>query len=184
MRQSFGTIVLLGCVAWPALAGAAIHRCVGPDGGTIYTDRRCEDFNAIDRLPQAPPSAAASVPQVVQSDCARRTDTLLFDLRRAIESDDINGLAGLYHWPGVSGRGARGIMDRLERIASRPLASVELSFPDVTPVRDDPASFPDGTPLEDPLGVRIEQALPGEIVASFAEQLRLVRHAGCWWLSF
>jgi hypothetical protein len=57
-------------------------------------------------------------------------------------------------------------------------------FPEVAPVHENPDAFPEGTPPEDPIGVRIEQTLPGEIVPSSAEELRLVRHAECWWLRF
>lgn len=178
--------LLLLLTASAAEAAEGIHRCVARDGSSIYTDRPCDTFGAIDRKPEAPPVARTEAPTSVsaRSDCVRRTDTLLFELRRGIESENINQLAGLYHWPGISGRGARGILDRLQRVASRPLASVELVFPEITPVRDDPDAFPPGTPSEDPVGVRVEQSMPGEIAPSFSENLRLVRHAGCWWVAF
>jgi len=166
-------------------AANGIRRCISPEGVSIYTDQPCAKFNAVDRKP--PPSAGNTSTEssgLARSDCVRRTDTLLFDLRQALESDDINKLAGLYHWPGISGRGASGIMDRLQRLSARPLASVELVYPDSTPVRDNPDAFPPGVPSEDPVGVHIEQMMPGEIAPSFAEDLRLVRHAECWWLRF
>jgi hypothetical protein len=185
MRLLAVVLLLVGLA--PRLDAAdGIRRCVARDGGSIYTDRPCETFDAVDRKPDAPATTTAA-PEArlsIRSDCVRRTDTLLFELRRGIESENINQLAGLYHWPGISGRGARGIMDRLQRVASRPLSSVQLVFPPVTPVRDDPDAFPQGTPPEDPVGVRIEQSMPGEITPSFSEDLRLVRHAGCWWVAF
>jgi hypothetical protein len=188
MRVAATLCWLLLCFGLQAEAADGIRRCVGPDGGSIYTDRPCATFDAVDRLPDAPAGSntlrPTSAPSTVRSDCVRRTDTLLFELRQAIESDDINQLAGLYHWPGISGRGARGIMERLQRVASRPLASVELVFPEITPVRDHPDAFPDCTPPEDPVGVRIAQTLPGEISPSFSADLRLVRHAECWWVAF
>lgn len=166
-------------------AADGIRRCISPEGVSIYTDQPCANFNAVDRKPQ-PTAGSTSIENsgFARSDCVRRTDTLLFDLRQALESDNINKLAGLYHWPGTSGRGARGIMDRLERLSARPLASVELVYPDSTPVRDNPDAFPAGVPPEDPVSVHIEQMMPGEIAPSFAEDLRLVRHAECWWLRF
>ena len=187
LARWFACVLLLSPAA-SIDAAEGIHRCVARDGSSIYTDRPCDTFDAVDRKPEAPPAsrgeAAASPSATIRSDCVRRTDTLLFELRRGIESENINQLAGLYHWPGISGRGARGIMDRLQRLASRPLASVELVFPDITPVRDDPDAFPQGTPPEDPVSVRIEQSMPGEVTPSFSESLRLVRHAGCWWVAF
>lgn len=166
-------------------AADSIRRCISPEGVSIYTDQPCAKFNAVDRKPQ-PAALRPSTENsgFARSDCVRRTDTLLFDLRQALESDNINRLAGLYHWPGISGRGARGIMDRLQRLSARPLASVELVYPDSTPVRDNPDAFPPGVPPEDPVRVHIEQMMPGEIAPSFVEDLRLVRHAECWWLRF
>jgi hypothetical protein len=186
MRLLAALVLLLGGLAPHVDAADGIHRCIARDGGSIYTDRPCETFDAVDRKPVAPATGSTSPEErlSIRSDCVRRTDTLLFELRRAIESDDINRLAGMYHWPGISGRGARGIMERLQRVVSRPLSSVELVFPEASPVRDDPDSFPDGTPPEDPVSVHIAQTLPGEISPSFAEDLRLVRHAGCWWVAF
>lgn len=177
---------LLLWMACASCAGAAdgIHRCVDRQGVSIYTDRPCAQFNAVDRLPSPTPETRRVEGGLVRSDCARRPDTLLFDLRRAIESDDINAAAGLYHWPGISGRAAVGVMNRLQRLISRPLAAAELVYPEIAPVHEDPAAFPAGTPEEDPVAVRIEQTLPGEIVPSGSEELRLVRHAECWWLRF
>lgn len=181
-------LIFLGCcgllLTLRVEAADGIQRCVGSDGVSIYTDQPCEKFNAKDRKPQAVSANLTAATGFTRSDCARRTDTLLFDLRRAIESDNVNQLAGVYHWPGISRSGAHGIMDRLERLSSRPLASVELVYPESTPVRDDPAAFPDATPPENPIGVHIEQSMPGEIVPSFAQDLRLVRHAECWWVRF
>lgn len=177
----------------PAADGAAngIHRCEGADGVSIYTDQPCATMDAVERN-LAPPSspardgvrlgAAPGDGGLLRTDCARRTDTLLFDLRRAIESRDVNRVAGLYHWPGA--RSARGVMDRLQRLADLPLAAVDLEFPESAPVRDTPEAFPPGTPVEDPIGVRVQSWLPGQVTPGPAQSLRLVRHSGCWWVSF
>jgi hypothetical protein len=181
-------ILLLAC-SMRVEADDGIRRCIGPDGVSIYTDRPCDTFNAVDR--KAPPvSGTHAAPDIdtptgfTRSDCARRADTLLFDLRRAIESDNVNQLAGLYHWPGIGRRASTAIMDRLERVVAQPLASVELVYPDIAPVLDDPGAFPPGTPSEDPTGIRILQVDPGEIEPRYRQDLRLVRHAACWWIAF
>jgi hypothetical protein len=161
-----------------------IHRCISPQGVSIYTDQPCADLGAADRIP--PPAAQQPVIEngVIRSDCVRESQTLLFDLRRAIETDNINLLSGLYHWPGVSGGSAVGVMNRLERLMSRPMLSADLVYPEVAPVHENPEAFPEGTPPEDPIAVRIAQSEPGEIVGDESEELRLVRHAECWWLRF
>ena len=181
--------LIAGWLLMSALRAAdGIHRCVDPQGISIYTDQPCSAFDAVDREaePATPSTPGATTPStdLVRSDCAREADTLLFDLRRAIESDDINTVAGLYHWPGIRGRAAIGVMDRLERLIERPMASAELVYPESSPVREDPEAFPEGTPAEDPVAVRIEQTLAGDSVPSTVEELRLVRHADCWWLHF
>ena len=34
-------------------AHAQVRRCTTSDGNTVYTDRRCQDVGAVERLPQA-----------------------------------------------------------------------------------------------------------------------------------
>ena len=177
-----GICVYLGVA--PAWAGDEIQRCVDPQGVSIYTDQPCSVFGAQGRVPVAEPTPPEIEPGVIRSDCARKYDTLLFDVRRAIESDNVNALAGLYHWVGVRGGGAVHVMNRLEDLTERPMASVELIYPEVAPVHDNPEAFPEGTPPEDPIGVRVQQMQPGEIAPSAATELQLVRHAECWWLRF
>lgn len=173
-----------------------IHRCTGPDGDTVYTDRPCSESGSqpitqpqrkasdasIERSTSGSTqgaSGALSLDGTGRSDCVRRIDTLLFEVRGAIESQNLNRLAGVYDWTGKSSHSAAGILDRLARITSRPLASVEFRYP---------APEPHAPPLAAadmrPIGVHIEQRAPGEIVPSFEEDLHLVRNAACWWLSF
>ena len=118
-----------------------------------------------------------------RSDCVRRTDTLLFEVRAAIEAGNVNRLAGVYDWAGKSSRAAQGILDRLARITSRPLASVEFRYQTPDPHADPSLPLPPQDEVR-PIGVHIEQLAPGEIVPVFEEDLRLVRNAACWWVSF
>ena len=194
LRRTVFIIVLL-MLPLSAAAADGIRRCVGDDGGTIYTDRPCDSLDAVEAKPrpgtERPSDGTLGVRSApmensgpVRSDCARRTDTLLFDLRRALEEGNVNHIAGVYHWPGTSGRSARYIMERLQTLADHPAASVELVYPEVTPVLDDPESFPPGTPVEDPQGVRISEAAFDGTVTLIDQQLQLVRNAECWWIRF
>ena len=79
---------------------------------------------------------------------------------------------------------AAGILDRLGRIAARPLASVEFRYPEPDPYAEVGLERPPADAPQRPIGVHIEQLAPGEIVPSFEEDLRLVRNADCWWVSF
>jgi hypothetical protein len=185
---------LLLLLASPCCAAAededGIRRCIGAGGVSIYTDRACEELDAVDRLPPPPPDlpqASADDAGFTRRGCARRADALLFELRRAIESGNVNQIAGLYHWPGVGQRAARGIMGRLEALADRPLAAVELVYwaREPEPVSEfvaDGDSTP--APVDEPIGVRIDQAMPGEVTPSFSVYLDLVQHVECWWVRF
>lgn len=169
-------------------AHAVVRRCIGPDGGTIYTDRPCDQFNAREQVATQPDpgnTAAGSIDDTgpVRSDCSRTPDALLFDLRRAVESANINALAGLYHWPGTGGRAAVHIMDRLEGLTVEAGASVDLVYPESAFVIDNPAAYPD-MPAENPTGIRITRYVDAASGQVPEQTLGLRRHAGCWWIHF
>lgn len=205
------TVLVLAALALPGAAGAAdvIHRCLAADGTTVYTDQPCGKLDAKPIAAPEPldPAAAKNAPSTIprrapgstmdrggavslggagRSDCVRRTDTLLFEIRAAIESRNVNRLAGVYDWAGKDSASAGAILERLGRIAERPLAAVEFRYPEPV-LYDDPAALPvvsKPAPPDRPVGVRIVQQAPGEPVPSFEADLRLVRNADCWWVSF
>lgn len=182
------TFLCLWLPAMTVTAGDGIRRCIGSDGGTIYTDRPCATFDAIERAParevDADSRSSGESVGPVNSDCARLPDTLLFELRRGIERRDVNLLAAYYHWPGTGRGSARHVMDRLERLVARPAVAVELVYPEVAPVHQNPDAFPPGTPPEDPVGILIQQVEPGEFVPRSEMMLQTVRNAQCWWVRF
>lgn len=179
---------LLLCVGVDSQA-AGIRRCEGADGVTIYTDRDCSAFGAMDRKVDLEPPARALPPGVappgdaplLRTDCARRADTLLFDLRRAFEQRNVNRVAGLYHWPGTGRGAARHVMDRLQKLVDADPASIEFVYPEPAPVFTDSAAFPGDTPAADPVGLRLELGASG---IDPAREMRLVRNAACWWFAF
>lgn len=198
MRAPNCLALLLASLLFPALADAEVRRCVAADGTTIYTDRPCSHFDARDASSAtAPDTAATALPSHTQgeiplsaygpayADCARSPEGLLFTLRRVLEHRDINGLAGLYHWPGMGRYSATAVMERLEALAARSDGSAELIYPDAAFVVHAPQAYPD-LPPEDPIGVRLPIFHTGGLSDADAESatLRVVRHAGCWWLAF
>ena len=111
--------------------------------------------------------------------CARDLPALMIELSTAIEVGDVNQLAAFYRWTGMSTRAGYDIMDRLEKIAGRPLV-------DVVPVYAEPEPTPGSLylpPLDEhhPVGVRIEQTLEDGMTPS-STTLRLEQEAGCWWV--
>ena len=92
------SLLVLSAAATPA--AAEVRRCVTPSGQTIFTDRKCGDVGATERLP---PAAGAAPSRVYRGGCARNLQELVFEITTAIDTRDANRLAGVYHWAGMSG---------------------------------------------------------------------------------
>ena len=105
------------------------------DGDTVYTDKNCEDIGAMDRLPAGTtgPSATGAL---YRGGCSRTLSDLVAQVSMAITAGDVNRLAGVYHWSGVSDASALRILDQLDAVVQRPLV-------DIVPVRPAPAPILD-----------------------------------------
>ena len=199
IRFPHASLVLLfaACAfAWPRTAHAQVHQCITPEGQPLYTDQKCEALGAVP-APQKPAASstgarAASVAgdRMYRGGCARTLQDLAFELRSAIDAGDANRLSGIYHWVGVSDASAVNVMDRLDAIAHRPLL-------DITPIEARPIEAASAagsgitgeagdvahtTARRPPVGLRLEQSLPGTITPAHVV-LGLHRHFGCWWVS-
>ena len=143
--------LLLACcfLACAPMAGgeaqAQIRRCVMDDGGHVYTDRQCADLGASERAPRT--GAVQQGGRLIRRDCSRNLQDLVFELAASIDNRDVNRLAGIYHWPGASTRGARAIMDRLDGIVNRPLLGI-------SPLRPQPPPEPLAAPARGGLSWR------------------------------
>lgn len=205
-------VLLLACLWRPAPVAAEVRRCETPSGAVIFTDRKCTDVNATERVPHAGAAAAA---RMYRGGCARNLQDLVFEITTAIDAQDANRLAGVYHWPGMSGTAGYQVWSRLDAIARRPLVDIVPVMP-ATPSTPIPAAPPGETgmatadaahdglaspqavapapsPAPDP------QLYPQTSVRRTPVALRieqtlgtsatpsrtvfgLVRHFGCWWL--
>jgi len=173
----------LAGIALPATAGAEVRRCMLPNGQTLYTDRRCADLGAVERRAPAGSHAATASTRLYRAGCARNFQDLLYELTTAIDSGDVNRLAALYHWPGMSATPALRVMRQLDAIVRRPLV-------DIVPI---PAAAPDGkdefdgyyvrtTARRPPVALRLEQTLANGTTPS-RTVFGLRRHMECWWIS-
>lgn len=135
-----------------AKAQSGIHRCVNAQGEAIFTDRPCDELQAIERpSPNAATGSSGSV--AAARSCALSRDDLLYGVRGALEAQDVNKLAAYYLWTGIGTREAYALMDRLSRFSEQPLMDVQL----VTEERDrDPLAERNGEP---PAGL----SLPGPL---------------------
>ena len=127
MRFLFASIVLFlvyGSYSQAASA-QAISRCQAKDGKIIYTDKTCED---VDAVPQELPKASGNTGYGMVRTCARTPDDLLWDLRGALESGDTNRAAGLFLWSGNDTAQANKRLDQLNKITYQSLITVDLLF--------------------------------------------------------
>src|SRR3546814_3013525 len=124
-----GPLVLaLVAVLWSLPGEAQIRRCSGPYGDTIYTDRTCADVGATER-----PAPSVHSPvyggKAWARGCSRSLRDLVFEVTAAIDSRDVNRLAAVYNWTGMSNRNGYAVLGRLDGIAKRPLLEVSAVLP-------------------------------------------------------
>ncbi|WP_374501789.1 hypothetical protein [Pseudoxanthomonas sp.] len=167
-----------------------VQRCTTTDGDTVYTDKNCEDIGAMDRLPAGTtgPSATGAL---YRGGCSRTLSDLVAQVSMAITAGDVNRLAGVYHWSGVSDAAALRILDQLEAVTQRPLV-------DIVPVRTAPAPildaegavvdqnrdgyYPTTTRQTRPVGLRIVQTLKNGTTPSNTT-FGLRRAYNCFWIT-
>ncbi len=180
-------------------AANGIHRCVGPDGRLVFTDRGCEDSGATE---QAAPAAGAGNVRIAARGCARTREELLWGVRSALEARDVNRFASFYHWPGMATGDGYRLMDRLAAFSDRPLVDAQLlssaDLRDNAPF--EPAVASEQTSAEQSLGVpaparpapvshapdllRVDQMLSAGNAAAQVTYFRLQPYAGCWWIRY
>lgn len=168
-------------------AAAQVRRCVGPDGGVIYTDRACAAFGASPRAQDEPQAGG----RFHRPGCQRQLRGLILEMSHAIHGGDTNRLASVYHWRGLSHSGGYRILERLDAIAQRPLL-------DITPQRPAPRvppppvgqfsgwvnarDIPTAEPERPPSSLRVDQGGPGG-TGRTQTVFSLHRYLGCWWVS-
>lgn len=173
------SILLLAALSWPAPAAAQVRRCSRPDGGTVYTDRRCADIGAVERT-LAPGHASSGGHNLYRGGCARSLQDLVYELTTAIDSGDANRLASVYHWTGMSSRQGYAVMTRLDGVVKRPLVDIAAVMP-ASADGVDGDLYPQATVRRAPVGLRIEQTLANGSTPS-RSVFGLQKHFGCWWI--
>ncbi|AJQ89087.1 hypothetical protein ACQR5V_04400 [Xanthomonas oryzae pv. oryzicola] len=203
-------LLLLLCICPAARVQAQeIHRCVSPDGQTMFTDRRCDDVSAASRPP--PAISTQGNYGLYRYGCPRRLSELVSLLQSAVDSRDVNRLSSLYLWSGQSDATANQVLSRLEAIVQRPLLDIVPMYPQSdTPTWDTEATAPtpsldgsaidaplqtpslDGSAIDAPLptppsrprpwGLQLEQNLASGTPARSV--LRLRRQYNCFWVTF
>ncbi|WP_296279655.1 hypothetical protein [Pseudoxanthomonas sp.] len=167
-----------------------VQRCTTMSGETVYTDKRCEDVGAMDRLPSTTTTAATGA--LYRGGCSRTLSDLVMQVSSAIQAGDVNRLAGVYHWAGTSDAGALRILDRLDVVVQRPLVDIVPVRPAPAPILDAEGSVVDAnrdgyypqtaTQRQRPTGLRVVQTLKNS--ATPADTTFGLRRAyNCFWIT-
>lgn len=183
---------LLAALLWPQRGDAQIRRCTRPDGEVVFTDRSCDDVGGTDR-PQPSVHSPTYGGKPWARGCSRNLRDLVYEVRAAIESRDVNRLAGVYNWTGMSSRNGYAVLGRLDLIANRPLVGVSAVMPEprlsvdadggmVVSGAVDPRDYPDAKIVRStPVALRVDQVLSNGSTPSHTT-FGLRRHMGCWWI--
>jgi len=161
----FSAVLAMGC-CFPA--SAAIHRCVGPGGTDVFTDRACATLSLETRDPSDARTQLGAWDNVpgrtgargLVAGCPAATgDALLAAFETGLARRDVNYLAGLFLWnaPGVAQRREttatlRWLLDReLVELRLLPDSASGFEFADAPagwdPYLDDPPAPPVATGL-------------------------------------
>lgn len=181
-------LALTATVSLP-LHAQDVQRCTTMTGETVYTDKRCEDLGAMDRLPSADTVDRNDGGALYRGTCSRTLSDLVRQISSAVEAHDVNRLAGIYYWNGVSDSAANRVLDQLERIVERPLLDIVPVRPAV-PVTDAAGNVIDSnadgyypqTVSPPPIGLRLEQTLRNSATPS-RTVLGLRRAYRCFWIT-
>lgn len=188
-RRATALLLILACTCLPRAAAAQVRQCIGSDGSLVYTDRKCEDIGGRE-APASTASAGHGYPNSYRNTCARSVQDLVYSLGSAIQSGDVNQIAGVYDWAGMSTANGYRLMARLEAIARRPLVDVQPMYSGGTNEYGyDLVEFDEETgavvskPQRRPrlVGVRVEQTL-GNGTTPSRTVFGLRKHLGCWWV--
>ncbi len=164
----------------------AISRCQDKDGKIIYTDKSCED---VDAVPQNLPKPVGNTGTAMVRTCARTQEDLLWDLRGALESGDINRAAGLFLWHGNDTEQSNKRLDQLNTISYQSLISVDLLFPDteITQAQFDAdgniiETRPKGPPV--PYAIKVEFYRNKKQTETGSIRFGIEKHMQCYWVRF
>lgn len=192
IRLSFLLLLLPLCVLSSAAHAQStrLNRCTDAQGQSVYTDRPCDSLGARSRLPPPAPAGNTLQRDTLGARCPRRLSELVDALRVGIVANDVNRLSSLYLWGAVSDAGAQRILGQLESLARRPLVDVVPVYPSqALPQSQDedqsPAALgsdPVASVARHPIGLRLEQTLPGS-ASRASTVLGLRRQYGCFWIT-
>jgi hypothetical protein len=164
---------------------------VSADGSIIFTDKSCLDTQTEKQVvTDVPITNAAMKPLIpLPESCNRSASGLLYNVRTAIDMQNVNQLAKYYHWVGLSDVQAESVLTRLELLVSKPLADIRLiqphqaSAPIDTIEQDIDTENQSAEPPSSPIGLKVIQFQSNNTELE-STQFRLQRNFNCWWIRY
>lgn len=187
MPRPIALLCLLLLHSFPAAAQAPIHRCIGANGGAVFTDQPCTALQAAPIAPAAKPGNTATPATATPTTlCAASRHELRQSVIDAFAGRDANRLAGLMLWNGYGRGTAIANIQSLAELMKQPLLDVDIPG-DAVPAPAASASDPfasDRPPAPVPAGDRLVLHTAGNDGSGNPRELRfdIVRQAGCLWL--
>jgi hypothetical protein len=173
-------LALLACAA-PAAAQTPIHRCIGANGGAVFTDQPCAALRAtpVNPAPADTDAPAPDAPPPVL--CAAGVDELRQSVIDAFARRDSVRMGGLILWDGYGHGAAIADIRALAALMKQPLLEVELAAPappaDVLRGQADANATPAPAPP-----TRLLLRTAGADGTGSTWRFDIVRQAGCLWL--
>jgi hypothetical protein len=176
--------------AAPALGQSEIHRCIGRNGGAVFTDQPCAALQATPVTATALPDAAAAPAGPPPILCAANRADLQQSVVDAFARHDANRLAGLMLWNGYGRGSAVADIGALRELMRRPLLDIQPSDDAAENGDDPPAADSDADPFAAevppafPAGDRLVLHIAGNDGSGSPRVLRfsITRRSGCLWL--
>lgn len=153
-------LLLLLCLAFPAAAQTAIHRCVGTDGRPVFSDQPCATVGATSLLPTPSSSTAAAGPSAGLL-CAKDIGELREGMVQAFAARSANRIGGLVLWNGYGSAGTVENLRTMDALVRQSLVALEGG--------------------EGP-GIDAVTTPPGAQGPTRRAHFGVVRDAGCLWL--
>jgi len=169
---------LYGLCAMQPLAAQEVHRCIGPEGQPVFSDRTCDQLNLRERGVEPPeeeePDRTGMCP-------APDVDALNLVIGDAFARHDVNTLAGLYHWPSVDPGGSKPILDWMQEMLHWHLIGIHSVQAPRQRITENGLTRMVSITGEDveALDLHLVSEPPGrqQIV-----RVDVVPYAGCWWI--
>jgi hypothetical protein len=187
LATSLLALVLIGCLlAWvrPAQAQNPIHRCIGPNGGPVFTDQPCDALRAtsISASAKAADDAEPAGPPPVT--CAMGFGQLRQSVIDAFASHNANRLAGLMLWGGYGRDAVVADIRSLAALMRYPLVDLDAADAPAAETSSSDPFAPDPPPPapENSRQLVVHVAGGGADGASHELRFDIVHRYGCLWL--